>query len=250
MNTRSIIEKRIWVLKLTTKFCIKDPSSIKYFILYYNSLIIKDYLLKKRLPWIVFKMTDYIKKVINKKMSVFEYGMGGSTLFFSDRVAKIISIEHNPSWYYKMRKILKKNRFHNYECFLVKPTIISSASKSTNKYCSSSLEYRNKSFERYVKTIDKYDDASFDIVLIDGRSRSACITHAVKKIKEGGFLILDDSNIKSHTKTLKILSGWKRKSFFGLTPGITSFSAFGETTIYKKPLKNERNKILGGFRIC
>ncbi len=49
------------------------------------------------------------------------------------------------------------------------------------------------SFEKYVRSIDRFIDKSLDLVIIDGRARLSCITHALKKIRPGGYLMLDDS---------------------------------------------------------
>lgn len=54
-------------------------------------------------------------------MIVFEYGSGGSTLFFQKYVKKIISIEHNRIWYKKMLKFLRKKDISFNSYFLIEP---------------------------------------------------------------------------------------------------------------------------------
>jgi hypothetical protein len=51
----------------------------------------------------------------------------------------------------------------------------------------------NRSFEEYVKFIERYSDESFDLISVDGRARVSCFRAAIKKLKPGGMLILDNS---------------------------------------------------------
>lgn len=74
------------------------------------------------------------------------------------------------------------------------------------------------SFTKYVKSIDKYPDKSFDLVFIDGRVRIGCILHSIKKIKSGGFLVLDNSDEKKYKKASEILRSYKKHEFFGISP--------------------------------
>jgi len=55
------------------------------------------------LPWLNFAAIDFIKNFLeNKKnLQVFEYGSGGSTLFFLKKGYSVVSIEHCKEWYNK-----------------------------------------------------------------------------------------------------------------------------------------------------
>ena len=56
------------------------------------------------------------------------------------------------------------------------------------------------SFKKFVTTIDQYPDHYFDLVFVDGRARNSCIKHAIPKVKNGGYILLDDSDRKSYQK--------------------------------------------------
>ena len=45
----------------------------------------------------------------------------------------------------------------------------------------------------YATFIDSFPDHSFDLIVIDGRARAACIQHAIRKVKKGGYLLIDNS---------------------------------------------------------
>src|ERR1035437_5170281 len=53
-------------------------------------------------PWMNFNAISLLNKYLTKDMTVFEWGSGSSTLFLSQRVYKVISIEHNKEWYSKV----------------------------------------------------------------------------------------------------------------------------------------------------
>jgi hypothetical protein len=62
--------------------------------------------------------------------------------------------------------------------------------KSKLVYISKTVKaYFNLSFEEYVRKIDVYPDESFDLVVVDGRARTACRYHTIKKIKRRILII-------------------------------------------------------------
>src|SRR6266576_1205646 len=75
--------------------------------------LVRDYLgwrrslagsaLKDRQPWMPFAARRQLARILSRGTTVFEYGAGGSTLWLADRVARVISVEHDPAWYEEMR---------------------------------------------------------------------------------------------------------------------------------------------------
>src|ERR1700722_2721923 len=56
------------------------------------------------LPWVTYSFIDFIKERLNKKHRVFEFGSGNSTYFYAKLAAKVVSVEHDRSWYNKLYK--------------------------------------------------------------------------------------------------------------------------------------------------
>jgi len=56
-----------------------------------------------RIPWISYPAIKMLEKILKPEMRVFEWGVGGSTLFFSARVRQLVSIEHDLQWAEKTR---------------------------------------------------------------------------------------------------------------------------------------------------
>jgi hypothetical protein len=85
-------------------------------------------------------------------------------------------------------------------------------------YTSTHKDYKDIRFERYVRSIDPFPDRSFDLVLVDGRSRPSCILHSLMKIREGGYLMLDNSERAGYREVKTLLSGLERRDFYGIGP--------------------------------
>jgi hypothetical protein len=56
------------------------------------------------LPWVTYSFIDFIKTRLGKDFKIFEYGSGNSTLFYAQRVARVVSVEHDEEWYKKIVK--------------------------------------------------------------------------------------------------------------------------------------------------
>lgn len=179
---------------------------------------------EKHVPWIVFKAKDWMDNYLKKDMNVFEYGSGGSTLYFSKKAKSIVSVEHNKTWYEEVFNVIFKEEITNCKYFLIEPKksllakVLPYGSKT---YISKTfLEYKGFSFKDYVKKIDNFPDDHFDLVFIDGRSRASCIKHSIRKIKKDGFLVLDNSERDLYRSSMEQLNKFKRIDFFGHGPYI------------------------------
>lgn len=182
-------------------------------------------------PWITFQAKVFLDTILNKEMQVFEYGSGSSTLYFSRRVNKIYSVENDKKWFEYLNDYLEQKKVNN----VVSSLFEAIACPNENKiYGSTSSEYKNADFKEYVTAIDAFPDENFDIILVDGRARNACIKHALPKLKKGGWLIVDNSERKDYFEGHDFLfdsSLWQKYSFAGPTPYSFGFS---ETSLFRK----------------
>ncbi len=182
-----------------------------------------------RVPWIPFIAIQFLEAILKPDMSVFEWGSGGSTVFFAQRVARIVSIEHEREWYRKVEADLRG--FGNAQCHLIEGEhgAIARSKSDASAYFSDSVPDNN--FRRYASAID--DHEPFDVVMIDGRARPSCVMHARTKVKTGGFLILDNSERAYYEKSVQeFLGTWERATFHGSGPHIPSR---WQSTFYKAP---------------
>lgn len=156
------------------------------------------------LPWITYPAIDFLKNRITKEMSVFEYGSGGSTLWWASRVKNVVAVEHDMQWYEKVLNALPAN----VEIQYVK------------------LEYGSA----YCKTVAGYQ-GKFDIVVVDGRDRVNCVKNCLAALKSGGVVILDNSERHEYKEGKEYLlqHGFKSIEFSGMCPIVNLKS---ETSIF------------------
>jgi len=217
-----------------------NPKTLYSILHYYKSW--KSHLKKGRnslddhTPWIAFSAIDYLEKIVRRDMTVFEYGSGGSTIFWAAKAGSVISVEHDPDWFQKMNMYLNKQDQPNVENVLAEPEadpdFAGKDYKNPDDYISSDPAYKGKNFENYVKTIDRFPDRSFDIIVVDGRARPSCIQHSLPKLKKNGFLIIDNTERSYYTSPFTFgKNSWKISNFAGPVPYMHDFS---ETTILEK----------------
>ena len=177
-----------------------------------------------RRPWITFDAARELSRVVTPGSRVFEFGSGGSTLYFDDTVGEVVSVEHDPAWADAVRsRVSSRVTLHVVEPIAEEPGI----------YASTDERYAGRSFRSYVETVDRYPDAYFDIVLVDGRARPASFLHAVPKLKPTGWLILDNSEREAYRDAFRIAdeAGWRPSTYRGPHPYVVEF---GETTIWRR----------------
>lgn len=169
-----------------------------------NSLLVRG----EYLPWFNFGFINFLKERLHKDLTVFEYGSGASTLFFAERVGKIISVEYDKKWYAKVNEMLGNRQ--------------------------NSTVYFQESDENYPKAIAHLAKGrTFDIIVIDGRKRVASAKNAITFLSEQGVLLFDDTQRAYYQEALDYYkeNGFKSLTFSGLKP-----SGFGEdrtTLLYR-----------------
>lgn len=224
MNIRAYIRQAlIYNKNYKPKLNIFDL--IRYYPLWERNLINnQNKILYQEIPWFTYPAIKFLKEILRKDMRVFEYGSGGSTIFFARKVSKVISIEHDPEWAKKINEILKRNNLLNCKVKVCEPIIdhnnVINNPSNPDSFVSSDKIYDGKSFKDYVKIIDNFDDNYFDIIVIDGRARPSCFKYSKRKLKRKGFIILDNSERKDYKYILDELKNlnWKNLNFNGPGP--------------------------------
>lgn len=188
-------------------------------------------------PWVVFSALDFLDKILRKDMVVFEFGSGGSSAYFASKTSKVYTVEHERDWFERTSLFMVKRQYNNWIGLLVEPTLKQDRElnddANPDHYASSLKEFSNDSFFNYAHSIDKFDDAYFDVVMIDGRARVSCFQQAKSKVKKGGYIILDNSERESYKFIHEHLNeaNWDKHNFFG--PGPYVQHEFWQTTIWR-----------------
>ena len=147
------------------------------------------------IPWFTYPSIDFLNKRLNKKLNVFEFGSGNSSLFFAKRVNRVISVEHNKQWFNKIKTSLPGN----------------SEIKSVE----------SKSSDQYLKPL-KTADEKFDIIIVDGTFRNECLINSIDHLTEDGVVILDDSERTDYTNGINFIlsNNFRQIDFTGIAPGL------------------------------
>ena len=155
--------------------------------------------MRLELPWLPFRLIDELAARVDGTSRVFEYGGGGSTLWFLERGATVVTVEHHPGWAAELRRRVTSDRW-------------TLAERSADD-----------EFAAYVAAIEEHPDDSFDVVVVDGRERARCLTAAMPKVRPGGLLIVDDADRERYQAAIDA-TGWPRRDVVGFAPAKPSLA--------------------------
>lgn len=189
--------RRIWNDELEKMRA--SPEEIKRFSGYYDawksSQTAGRSTMGDEMPWLTYEAIDYLNRFVKKSMSVFEFGGGGSTVYFANRAGSVVTVEHDANWFKDMSAAIQKKGVTNWNGNLVTAeTGGSGAIGDPDAYVSDDKNFKGQNFKKYASFIDQFENESFDIIVVDGRARPSCTKHAIPKLKSGGWLIVDNSD--------------------------------------------------------
>lgn len=190
----------------------------------------KEFVILQSRPWLPYIVTNLIK--LFRPREVFEWGSGNSTLFFSRLgLYRLVSIEHDVEWYEKIEADLPG--WVDYQFIPGEDGEIGPDKANPEHYKSGSTIIGAVNFKKYASAIDRY--GLFDLILIDGVVRPSCMVHAINHVRDGGWLVLDNTGDRPYylEKTGELFgnyeTGWERIRLMGYGP-ILAYQ--WETTIF------------------
>jgi hypothetical protein len=146
--------------------------------------------------WINYKALSFLNTYLKPNHKVFEFGGGGSTLFFCKRAGEVVTVENDPEWFEILKKTVENKGYKHWIGSMIvgKPEapnpnrrIDNPADYKSNHPAQADLNYRE-----YAQDIKRFPAEYFDVVLVDGRVRPACIQESLSHIKVGGYLVVDN----------------------------------------------------------
>jgi hypothetical protein len=156
-------------------------------------------------PWIKRAVILILDRLLTKDMIGVEWGSGSSSLWYLTKLKLLYSIEHDAEWGPRVRdNILALN---NPELGEWKLQVIPDDESGPSWTVSPS---NNRNYYSYVSApIPDTLKGTFDLVVVDGRSRMACLRRAVTLLKpQGGLLVLDNSERALYADKMKIVPAW------------------------------------------
>lgn len=141
------------------------------------------------LPWWTFSSIAAVETYLAAApRRVFEYGCGASTLWLAARSRQVVSIEPDPEWHAMVLGDLKGR--DNVELRLA-------PAQSSGRIGSQKDGFAGQYFDDFVAAIDA-ETEPFDVIVIDGRAREACLEAALPHLADGGIIVFDDTNRKRY----------------------------------------------------
>lgn len=163
-------------------------------------------------PWIVPAAIGWLRRRIGRDWRVLELGAGRSTVWFARRAGSVLSFEDNGHWLKLARQRLDQEGLAN-------------------------AELRELAVERFTSEVAALPDQAFDLIVVDflespGADRVEAVRVARRKVRRGGYLLLDDSDRPVYSGAYDLLSGWRERRFVGVKDG---WPEVCETSIFRRP---------------
>lgn len=180
--------------------------------------------LQARLPWFSFGAIEALHRLLRPEHEVFEFGSGGSTLFFAHRCRRILSVENELSWRNNVAKEARAAGSDNAE-------VEHHPLAESNAECRGHPFFHAVQRQRWdVVVIDSFIDHDTPGCDGKGRFRTYAFELAQHQVKPGGLIVLDDSWM--YPALLAARPGWSVRDYRGLGPcryGVTSTALFTHT---------------------
>ncbi len=158
------------------------------------------------IPWMNYSVVQFLEKRLHDQMRLFEYGSGYSTMFYARHVGQVTSVEYDQEWCRRLSPTLPEN-----------VDLIHQHRDLDGDYCRVILR----------------DDTRYDVVVIDGADRNACIACAMDRLNDGGVMLLDDSSRSEYQPGFEAAArrGFRSLDFHGIKP--TSSKSHQTTLFYR-----------------
>jgi ubiquinone/menaquinone biosynthesis C-methylase UbiE len=167
-------------------------------------------------PWIVPAAIGWLRRRIRPDWSILELGAGRSTVWFVQRVGRVVSFEDNGFWVERTRERLEELGLGNVE--LVELPV-----------------------EKLPEALATLPESSFDLVVLDfleapAVTRIDALKPAMNRVKPGGYLLLDDSDRSGYAAAYELLAGWRERRFTGVKD---EWPEACETSIFCRPIPSD-----------
>ena len=128
-------------------------------------------------PWLTASAVEVLASWLRASDVGLELGSGRSTSWFARRVARLISVEHDETWFRRVSEQLRTRGL---------------ADRVDYRLC---VDGRNGAPDSsYVRVIAGVEDGSLNFALVDGVARDHCALALIDKLEPGGLLVVDNIN--------------------------------------------------------
>jgi hypothetical protein len=108
---------------------------------------------------------------LRKEHFAFEWGSSFSTAWLARRAGRVVAVEQDPIWHGRMQALL------------------------ASKGLADAVELRLAPGDEYLAQIQRFADASIDLVLVDGPNPALALSASLAKVKHGGMLLVNGAHL-------------------------------------------------------
>lgn len=170
-------------------------------------------------PWWTYSAIDAVADFLEARPDarVFEFGSGASTIWLARRAAHVTSVEHHAGWHDRMTaELAARSDLCPVELRFIAPD---TAKATDSLYISEKAGEKGQSFAAYARAIEDRPDALYDLIVIDGRARNACLAHAMRHLAPGGMIVYDNSARNRYARAIR-KTDLTAEHLRGLTPAL------------------------------
>jgi predicted O-methyltransferase YrrM len=163
-------------------------------------------------PWWTYRAIEAVQEWLSARSQparVFEYGSGASTVWLARRTGEVHSVEHHRGFADLMQLELRSHPNASVR-------VVEAVPSERPVVPSQKEGHAGLDFADYVGAIDDVP-GSFDLVVIDGRAREACLEAAIGRVARDGLIVFDNSRRRRY-RTAIARSGLHERALRGLTP--------------------------------
>lgn len=166
------------------------------------------------LPWWTYRATQRVERFLSDRPDarVLEYGAGASTLWLASRCGELHSVEHDAVFADEVRSLVEHYEHVELHVVVPPPASDDSAIRSARR------GHEHLDFSSYVSVAAEIG-GSFDLIVIDGRARLACLEAAKSHLAPQGMVLFDDARRPQYLAGLK-RSGLQVRMLRGAKPTI------------------------------
>ena len=130
------------------------------------------------LPWLTEDANQFLQTYLLPSDVGLEFGSGRSTVWFASRVSKLVSVEHDQAWHRQVTESLMQKRLFNVDY----------------RYLAGDVSDMYAMVAAIHGVTADLKEGQFDFVLVDGVCRDLCTCEALRLLRPGGMLVIDNAN--------------------------------------------------------
>jgi hypothetical protein len=145
-------------------------------------------------PWLNAAANRLLSRLLRPTDRGLEWGSGRSTVWLSQHLGQLTSVEDDKSWYERIKGQLATVQTTNVDY----------------RFCEAPPADDATRMSEYVSVAAEFQDGFLDFALVDGSAREYCAEAILPKIAPGGVLVIDDTHWFFDQRTHSPVSQWRK----------------------------------------